>query len=205
MSPSSSLSASIGAPGSPSLSLHCPFNSCSGEIFKSLVNGSPSNTMVLCSAFGPCNLSCSSTSPHCNLLNLLFGTCSLMNNKKGNKNNKMIQVYQIQGSQGHSVILCLLWEDQGADLQGGEHGNSSDQAWKAWGCQNISKHVKTTYAKLPNCVFSYVLVIFRIFPWNCCPARLFQPRLSRSNPGKAEMNKLNFSEKRQILNFAALW
>lgn len=64
----------------PSLSLHCPFNSWSREIFKSLVNGSPSNTMVLCSAFGPCNLSCSSTSPHCNLLNLLFGTCSWLMN-----------------------------------------------------------------------------------------------------------------------------
>ena len=48
----------------------------------------------------------------------------------------------------------------------GEHGNISDQAWKAWGCQNISKHVKTTYAKLPNCVLSYVLVMFRIFPCN---------------------------------------
>ena len=36
----------------------------------------------------------------------------------------MIQVYQGQGSQGHSVILCLLWEYQGADLQGGEHGGT---------------------------------------------------------------------------------
>ena len=66
-----------------------------------------------------------------------------MNNKKGNKNNKMIQVYQGQGSQGHSVILCLLWEYQGADLQGGEHGGTWEHFGPGMESMGMSKYIKT--------------------------------------------------------------